>query len=60
MPTNHHALDTGGDAAVTIEGSPCFERFQANLYGKFRLGEDQPGEICRGADRESRQDQEGN
>jgi len=34
MPKNHHALDTGGGAAVTIEGDPCLERPQANSYGK--------------------------
>ena len=30
MPKNHHALDTGGGAAVKIEGNPCLERFQAD------------------------------
>jgi len=39
MPKNHHALDTGGAAAVKIEGNPCLERFQADLYGKSQLNQ---------------------
>ena len=37
MPKNHHRLDTGAAAAFKIEGNPCLERFQADLYGKFQL-----------------------
>ena len=36
-PKNRDALDTGGNAAVTMVGKLGLQRYHANLSGKFRL-----------------------
>ena len=37
MPENHHALDTAGGAAVTVNAKLCRERFPADPSGECRL-----------------------